>query len=183
MKIATGQIKTMPLSLAEVKSWLRLFDDDTSEDDTVNALVASAVDVCESKLNYNVAKVSATQNFADICDVLFVDCLFHSVQSVTYRNELDQIAVMSASDYRIEPLDSFGVNIVITNGSLLFSDVNRADKIVVNLRVGYEDGSVPNFIKTACRLMIADWFDNRADGKKAYPSAVDNILFPHRRSN
>ena len=173
----------MPLSLTEVKSWLRLFDGDTSEDETVNALIASAVDVCESKLNYNVAKVSATQSFATVCDVLFVDCLFHSVQSVTYRNELDQIAVMSPSDYRVEPCDDFGVNIVITNDSLLFSDVKRSDKITVNLRVGYEDGSVPNFIKTACRLMIADWFDNRADGKKAYPSAVDSILFPHRRSN
>ncbi len=182
-----GQPKISPVSLTEAKRWLRIVDADTSEDDTINALLLSALDYAETLLNKCVSITPFVWEFSDFEDVVFTKYPYHSFVKVDYLNEEGTITTLSADNYEVSQLSSEDASLIFLNyPEATFSRADGSKKsntVSIYFRCGYDSSSCPASIKMAIRLLVCRWFDNRQDDKKDKITAVESLLAPLRNVN
>jgi len=184
----SGQTKVAPITTAEAKKWLRILDGDTSEDDLIAALIASALDYVETFLNKCVALTLFTWDFQQFeSTVTFRKYPFNSIFKVEYLNTEGVLTTLTAENYEVVQTTSEDAMIIFLNTPDTYARADgskKANTVTIHFRCGYESGAVcPASIKIAIRLLVCKWYDNREDGKKEKLTAVDNILSPIRNIN
>lgn len=53
-------------------------------------------------------------------------------------------------------------------------ELENVDRVEIRFTAGFDP--IPGAIRQAIRFMLADWYDNRADGKRTVPTASQNLL-------
>jgi len=177
-----------PLTATEVKNWLKVTG--TSEDDLISSLIAAARKQVEHYTNLKLF----TQTIAEYWDEWpYSDELknrfgglslswgpVQSVSSVQYTDEDGDTQTFSSSNYTT---DLTARPARIAPG---FDDVWPTARLEPNsIRVmyvaGYSDtADIPDDIKTAMRLMITHWYDNRTDSVRQLPMASECLLRPYK---
>ena len=151
--IIVAEPTTEPVTLAEVKLFLRLLPDDTSEDDFISGLIAAAREYCE---NFT-GRALATQTI-----MLYLD-------SIPSEVEVPMPPLQSVD--KIEVIDADNIDYLINNGeisSIIFTaNAQEADAhlypinpVQITCTVGY-DADIPVGIKQAMLLLVAHWYENR----------------------
>lgn len=172
-KIVT-QPATEPVTLAEVKEYLRL--DGNDHDDLLESLIASARNWCEMYQN----RAYITQTWETALDqwkfpIRLARAPLISVSSIKYYTSDNTEITWSSTQYQVDAItDPARVNLAynITPPNDVLRPMNG---IVVRYTTGYGSASdVPAVVKLAIKMIIAFRFENpESDG---VPVAVKYLL-------
>lgn len=181
-----GQTKLSPVSLSDAKKWLRLLEDDESENALVLGLLSAVTDYIETFLNKSVSLTVFVLELTEFTDVVFQKYPFHSIVKIEYLNTAGVTTVLSPENYEVSLLSCEDAILEFLTKPETYSRADgskKANTVSIRFRCGYEEQACPASIKIAIRLLVCKWYDNREDGKKEKLTAVDNILSPLRNVN
>lgn len=183
-----------PLTLAETKVHLRVDSDITDQDTLISALIAAAREWAENHTRRSF--VQRTLELRLDCfpgEILLPRGPVVSVTSVKYTDDSGTLQTVSASDYQTD-LYSVPARICPVFGTIWpVPGTGRLNAVVVEYEAGYAHSSgsptdmadaVPSSIKSALKLMIGHWYENREAVSMAnvipqqVPLAVKHLLAP-----
>lgn len=159
--IVVAEPTTEPVSLEEVKLFLRLLPDDTSEDDFISGLITAAREYCE---NFT-ARALATQTI-----IMYLDSIPDSVEvPMPPLQSVDKIDVIEAdkavheliadTDYLIDAGDISNI-IFMDSAREAAGQLYPVNPVQITCTVGYTT-DIPASIKQAILLLVAHWYENR----------------------
>lgn len=156
------QPATEPLSLAEVKSYLRV----TGSDD--DAFISFLIGVARETAEHEIGRSLITQTREKILDVFPIDIRldYPTVQSVTSIKFLDENGdeqTLSTSSYKLDNAsDSGPAWIKIATGLAWPSTCPEINAVRVRYVAGWTNAAeVPQSIKQWMLLNIGHWYENR----------------------
>ena len=155
-----------PITLSEVKLWLKIEEGETVEDTLLNSLITASRQWVESHCGISIMPQTITESY-DCWYRLF--CLQRNpVVSVTaIKYTIDEVLTVYSSDDYVVDLYSTPTRILITGDAPTVDDVPGTIKI--EYVSGYADAAtVPGPIKTALLYKIGSMYVNRADYAQRY---------------
>lgn len=198
----TSAPASSPVSLAEVKAWLRI---DTSDEDALLAsLIGAATDAAEQytrrafinqtiRLTVDLASSRLDDMLGDGVYDLPVSALFgdmpqvielprppvSSITSVTTYNTAGTSSTFASSNYS---LNADGTRLYLNQGCSWPSDLRpiAACEILYVAGYGASASSVPQAIKTAILMHIAHLYESRGVCDGAVPAGCANLLRQYR---
>lgn len=170
-----------PVTLAEAKAWLRLDTDD--EDMLVTALMLAARMVVEAAIR----RVLVTQTWRLVYDFWPVAPIpvapLSAVTAVRVHDAAGSTQALAPAAYRLVGGPD--------EGRLVFPQMppasgRPASGIEIDVVAGYGGpADVPQPLKQAILMLVAQWHENRGDAEAASPDrlppAVAALLAPYRR--
>lgn len=210
MRYGSARVTTAPavepVTLADLKSHLRLESGVTAEDNLLNDLITAAREWVERYTERALITQTVTQTLDDwpglayprgdlpaqgrISDVLsggsrFVELIARPVQSitsVTIYNEANESSVWAAANYRLASPQYDRSRLALNGGSTWPSATRSTDAIEIVYVAGYgADGdAVPGPIKRAMKMLAASWYENRGDMHAEPPDDIRRTLRPYR---
>lgn len=178
-KVTTAATEAV-ISTAEAKAWLRVEHSD--EDALIASIVAACTATAQNYLSQAFTTQTITEKFnswLDSPDLQVLNLTVHPVQSVTSIQYVDSDGVTQTLDSSQYILNNFKKRATIHPAhDVTFPTVQTViNPITVTYVAGYGGASaVPEDIKMAVRLMVADMYENRTDSVKQLPSASKYIL-------
>ena len=181
-----------PLLTEEVKTFIRV--DTTDEDELVNALIIAArerVEAITRRALITQTWIMRLDDFPgwDQQDIFLPRPPLQSISSITYIDTAGTSQTWAAANYDVStPAGDFAdFGRLRTAFQKSFPVVrDQLEAVTITFAAGYGDAAaVPSGIKTAMKLLISHWFDNRhlvgAPGQVGeIPHSVDAILWPYR---
>jgi uncharacterized phiE125 gp8 family phage protein len=174
-----------PVSLAEMKAWLRL--DGNDEDDLVAALTTAARLLVEA----SAGRFLITQVWRIVRDAWPADSIINApygpltgLQAARVFDAQGNPQLLSASIFTVEtahePARLRVVGVPMGPG-------RAREGIEIDLILGYgpTPADVPAVLRQAIRLLVAYWFENRGDGRRrdlTLPKDVATLIAPYRRA-
>jgi len=158
------------LSLSEIKLFLRLDTDDTSEDTLLSNFLCSAVSYVEKYTNRTLLTtqyITYRDNFFNsVCGYWELrKSPLQQVDSIKYYNSGNVLTAISEDVYYSTLENDYSK--ILLNDDYLFpsNKLNRLQSIEITFTAGYGDTSddVPCQIKEAILLLIAAMYENRGD--------------------
>jgi uncharacterized phiE125 gp8 family phage protein len=190
-RLITAPVK-MPVTKADVKEHLRIESTYTTDDDYLDALIASATAQAETRL----ARRLITQTWELVLeDWPGGDCIelpFGSLQSVTsvkYTDEDGNSQTFSDSNYGVKTVPTLGEVVLLDGASWPTETLYPVDPVIIRFICGYGDDpeDVPSNICHAIKLMVADGYEFRESGSVGVGSspyvssmADKSLLQPYR---
>jgi uncharacterized phiE125 gp8 family phage protein len=178
------------VTLAEMKTHLRIEQSFTEDDDYIEALILAAQTEVESitwrYLNENTVSFSDGAWPEDNI-IYLVRGPVWKVESFTYKNtDGDDVAMSTGVDYNFDIYNEIGRVNLITRPTLN-TEVLNPITITYKTRFNVNDDSniIPQSIKTAIKLMGAHWYENRQDVQVGQsvadvPKTSEWILNPYK---
>lgn len=167
------------VSVEQAFTWCRIdgYDESHPEFGLVELLILTAEEEIESYLNKVIRKGVFVFNFTGFCafDVNKYPC--QSIDSVKYHDGSDYVDLNTAN---YEEFKYSNEGVIIRYKGTLPTLEDRLDAVKVTVTCGYELSEIPNYIKTAMQLMVGEWYNNRDNGKKEFPTVAESILRKHR---
>jgi uncharacterized phiE125 gp8 family phage protein len=171
-----------PLTLALVKTHLRLDPNDTSEDSYLEFLIDMATEFAEEKIRrvlINTKFRTFRDNFE--CCILLRKSKFQSLDLFEYMVD-DSFTAVDSDLYYVTDEADFS-KIVLKDGSCYPTDKDvRLQSIKIEFTAGYgaDESAIPPKIKTALLQHIAALYENRGDCDTAsmealLPASAKNI--------
>ena len=174
-----------PISLAQAKNWLRI--DHTYEDELITALIASARLVVESAAR----RMLISQTWRLVMDA------WPSGDIVIPLAPVRQVLALRT-------LNADGAGVIIAPSTYVATNAGGVGRIrflipppapqkqiagvEIDVELGFSSGSegVPETLKTAMRLLIGRWYEQRGDVEsdgafERMPPAVASLIAPYRR--
>lgn len=169
-----------PLTLTEAKAWLKVSGSD--EDTLITSLIQAARESAERYLGMAMGEQEITETFPVFYAWGFrlsVSPLI-SLTSIQYKDTGGNTQTLSASQYGVDAQQR--PPLVYPKSYVLFPMTYEVpDAVTVVYQAGYADvADIPQSIKTAMLLMIAEWYDNRTDGVRTMPTASEILLNKYR---
>lgn len=167
-----------PITLSDVKSFLRMDESQTYDDSYLTALIATARAYCEGYQR----KAYMTQTLKAIFDTEGLESPWRiklprsfALQSVSSVKITTRATTTVVTDYNVS--DDLLAEVVIETSGL------TADRIAIEYVVGTDSAdNVPVQVKQAMRMLIAHWYENRSAVTmesvvpKELPLAVKDLL-------
>jgi uncharacterized phiE125 gp8 family phage protein len=185
----TAAPSALPLSLAEVKSHLRVTH--TDDDVLISALIASATGQYDGRSGI-LGRALMTQSWEYRCDLFpaawpfAIDLPFSPLQTVASVKFIDGDGVlqtMPGTDYVVEAGEFVG-RIVLGYGKSWPSPRYEANAVRIVFTAGYGSAAdVPAPIRLALLLLIAHYYISReayADTHRYTDQAIEGLLGPYR---
>jgi uncharacterized phiE125 gp8 family phage protein len=170
-----------PVSLGEARAHLRL---ESGEDDYLSDLIAAARRHCESFQG----RAYITQTWDLYLDRFPIGCIIvplpplQSVAFIKYRNSSGVLQTLDPSEYVVDAFSEPGL-IFCAYGRSWPSTYPEANAVQARFICGYGlAADIPEHIKRAILLKLADLYDNRGDEQagKRMEDAVESLLWPDR---
>jgi hypothetical protein len=194
-----------PVSLANMKLWLKIETSVTADDDLVTALIKAAritaeeytgrkfitqtvdyyldaIPMARSEEWWNgvrdgaLVSLDAAQNYFEI-----PFGPIQSVTSITYYTIDNTANTFSSTNYTSD-IYSVPPRICLNSGYSWPSNLRAHNAIKVTVSAGYGSAatSVPDDLITAIKIIVSHWYENRGDSdKKALPPPATVLLNPY----
>lgn len=179
--LVTGP-EELPVSLAEVKNFLKGYDDITVDDALMVALLRSAIESAETYQNRKFITQTwdlKLDAFPACGPLYFPYGRLQSVTSVTYVDSNGETQTWASSNYE---LDTSGVLGLLQPAYGIVYPATRSVLNAVTIRFvcgyGPTPGSVPEGTRTAILMQVREWYDKRGDGQNL--EVVERLLAPQR---
>lgn len=168
-----------PISLQEAKDHLRLTSDFIEDDSYINLLITAARKSAEnytSRAFLNTAYDLYQNDWSDQIEVWKGN--IQEVTSITYN---DVNGDPQSLDLSLVFTDLNNVPGLLKSASTFPTVYNKGyNNIIIRFTAGFgaTAADVPEDIKTALKLIIARWYDNREDTRQnlAFPKASESLL-------
>lgn len=166
-----------PVTVDEVKTQARI--DFADDDALINGLIAGARAFTEKYCGTRLA----TQTVVVKCDgfsdfARFAEAPVQSIASIFYVDTSGSTQTLPASVYEVRA-DDLEVSITLKFGQV-WPAIQPRSRIIVTAIVGYS--TVPDDVKRAILLYIAEGYADREDDKAGDWTAFDSLLCNHRRN-
>ena len=178
-KVLTAAAEAV-FNISDAKAWLKM---DTSEDDALIAgLVSAATQMAQNYLSQAFVTQTITETFdawGDLQTPSQLRLTLHpviSVTSISYVDSEGATQVLPANQYAT---DLYTKRCVIEPAYNVTWPTLRTQRnaVTVVYQAGYgAAAAVPEDIKTALKLILADMYENRTDGIRRLPTASKYIL-------
>jgi uncharacterized phiE125 gp8 family phage protein len=175
-----------PISLSEAKDWLRIDGDDA--DDLVSTLIVSARLLVEQSAR----RLLITQSWRIYRDAWPPDgCVrlpigpIANVAAIRVRDAAGEVSDVESASYALDAA-SDPARIIFT--TMPPSPAVAGNGVEIDVTAGYGGaGAVPEPLRQAMRILIANWYENRGDaafggGDLALPPAAAALIAPWRRA-
>lgn len=178
-KVTTAPAEAV-ISTADAKAWLRVEHSD--DDALIDAIVSAVTAMAQNYLSQSFVTQTITEVFdswMNAPDAQVLNLTMNPVQSITSISYVDSdgnTQTLSASDYA---LNNYAKRAKITPAYGITWPTTRliANPISVIYTAGYGDAEdVPEDIKLALKLMLADAYENRTDSVRQLPTASKYLL-------
>lgn len=164
-------IDTDYISLAHVKTWLRVTND--LEDSIISSLISAAIGQVSDYVGYSIVEASVKYGFDSLIGSEALDNPFlgiaipqgnylripSKVNSITSVKYIDSANVEQPIDYIQNEFTDYVLTLVINSAPSSLTLGNT--KYVVQVVEGYDVESFPDQIRTAVCLLVAQYYDNR----------------------
>ena len=161
-----------PVTLAEVKVWLRLDSDYTAEDDLLRGLIQAAREWAEhyTQRAFVERTVESTTNSRHLVGLGVGLGPVTEVVSVTVAG-----TELTADDYYLRDGDF--------DDSVYLRKHTTDAPLVIRAKVGTitETSELPASLRAAMQLCITEWWEKRGDSVRSKPTAAENLLNSLRR--
>lgn len=155
-----------PVTLAEMKTHLRVDSDITGEDTLIESLTQTARELVEEQTGRGLLEQVWTMTFDDFPGRDgAIEMTRHpvvSIDSIKYDDEDGQeVTLAEAAYYVVKDADRCLV-FPAPDTEWPYTQEGKAGNVRIEFTVGYEDAaSVPGALKTAIKLLCGHWFANR----------------------
>lgn len=176
-----------PIDLATAKAHLRV--DITDDDSLITALITAArqhVEVITRRALITQTWDLSLDAWPEGNTILVPLPPLQSMASITYKDSAGTVYTMPATNYIVDTAEEPG-RIVLAYGKLWPSvTLYPAGAITVRFTAGYGNAvAVPQTIKHAILLLVAQWYENREATvggavQREIPFAVEALLWPYR---
>lgn len=173
-----------PVTLGEMKAYLRVDDDDVAQDDLIAGLVKAARLMVEAASR----RVLIEQRWRVVMDRFPAGgAILLPISPVL---AVDRIVVTDASGETFDlPAAAFEADVLSDPPRIAVTDAPLTGKprngISVELRAGYgtTPETVPATLKLAVRILVAHWFESRGDaiGEQILPPEALALVAPFQR--
>jgi len=170
----------LPVSVDDVRFDLRLID--TSQDDAIESYIAAAVEELDGK-DGTLGRALVTQSWELILDRF--PCAseikiplppLQEVTGITYLDTNGDAQTLATSVYAVDTASEPGV-VSLKYGQTWPSTRCQRGAVTIAFTCGYGVSSdVPESIRSAVKLEVADRLEQRSDNAKA----IDRLLFRYR---
>lgn len=167
------------VSVETAFNWCRIdgYDESHPEFNLVKSLVLSAEQEVEGYLNRTIRKGVFEFRFSSFCDFDVNKYPCQSIDSVKYHDGSAYVD-LPAENYEKFKYSNDGV--LIKYRGTLPTLPDRLDAVKIQVTCGYNVANVPEYVKLAMQLMVGEWYDNRGNGKKEFPTVAEGILRKYR---
>ncbi|MFC1456272.1 head-tail connector protein [Microvirga arabica] len=174
-----------PVSLAEMKAYLRVDDDDSAQDDLISGLIKASRLMIEAVSR----RILIEQSWRVVLDRWLRDGVL--LLPLSPLIAVDSIGIADVSGTLTElPDDAFEADGLSDLPRIAVPDAPEPGKprngIVIALRAGYgaTPEAVPATLKLAIRILVAHWFENRGDvaGSQILPPQALSLVAPFQRA-
>lgn len=182
-QILTTPPTVEPVSLTEAKAHLRVThsDDDTYISTLINSARSTVEQFCGAAL--------LQQSWSVFCDAWPTQGIFNlplnpimSITDLLIYGEDDVAATLDPAHYFLDSA-SKPCRLILRGGRSVPTPGRRANGIEIKLIAGFGAGAsaVPNQIKQALLIIIADWYASRGDVDAGdLPLSARSLLAPYR---
>jgi uncharacterized phiE125 gp8 family phage protein len=173
-----------PITLAEMKAYLRVDEDETAQDDLISGLIKAARLTVEAASR----RILIEQHWRVVLDRWPRDGVV--LLPLTPLIAVDAIRITDAAGTVTElPDDAFETDAMSDPPRIIVSGAPEPGKphngISVALRAGFGTtaDAVPATLKLAVRILVAHWFENRGDvvGEQILPPEALALVAPFQR--
>jgi len=182
-KIKTKSI-LLPVTIAEVKSHLRL-GSDTSQDTMIQTYIDAAIDFVENRTGRKLM----TQTWSLVCNTWAeaVEVIkfgqLGSISSVKYLDEDEASQTVSTGDYRVAGVGTDNGRVIFhTDGDFDYPAVFQVEPITIEFILGYDllvDSALPNIIpeavQNAIKFKVSDLFAGECT-----EDVITSLIQPYR---
>jgi uncharacterized phiE125 gp8 family phage protein len=171
----------LPVSLPEVKNFLKIEDSVTEDDALIVALMRAAAAQAESYLNRKLITQTWELKLDRFpCgDIEIPYGTLQSVTSITYTDTDQSSQTWATSQYQVDTSGVLG-RIAPVYGVTYPSTYDQYNAVVVRFTCGYgtAPASVPEEIRVAILMTIQDWYDKRSEG--SLPRVAELLMAAQR---
>ena len=153
-----------PVSLTEVKNWVKLLNTDAATDLMLGGLISAArqytEDVCAIAFLPQTWELKL-DSFGGR-DILLPRYPVRSITSITYFDSDNASQTYAGANYALGARED-GLNFVqLVDGSTWPSVYNRTGAITITFSAGYDSAQeCPALLKVLLQLLVSHWFENR----------------------
>lgn len=163
-------------TLAEMKVRLKI-DDYSTEDALLTSLIVSARQAAESYTDRAFISQTITMSFDEFTEFELMRSPVQSITSITY---LDSSGVQQTLAATVYGLDTYGYpnRVVLKHGQSWPSVSAQKGGITVTYTAGYGSAAsdVPNLIRDAVAVIVADYYRNRDNPVRQFPTLAERML-------
>jgi uncharacterized phiE125 gp8 family phage protein len=174
-----------PITLAEMKAYLRVDDDDGAQDGLISGLIKAARLMVEAASR----RILIEQSWRVVLDRWPHDGPI--LLPLSPLIAVESIAVTDAAGHAIQvPASAFETDLLSDPPRIVISGAPEPGRarhgISIALRAGYGTGAedVPATLRLAIRILVAHWFENRGDvaGEQILPPQALALVAPFQRA-
>ena len=159
---------TEPITLADAKAFLRVTW--TEDDAFIEGLISAARKTAEDATNLKIRPQNVSVVFSEHLPKYLLWGPVVSVTSVEWVNELGISATLPTSNYQIIP-GTIPAELYLTSDELEDFRYLR-----VTYAAGFGSSPAPENVVQAMYHLIGEWYDNRGDGVRRFPTVARNLL-------
>jgi len=180
LKLITAPV-TEPVSLSEIKEYLRFDTSDTSFDNILNTLIIAAREYCENFQNrtYITQTWELTFDYFPDFPLKIPKPPLQSVLNIKYIDYLGVETIFDPSNYIVDTDSEPGRIAFAYNKSWPSVTLQSVNAVKIQFVAGYGDATVvPENVKLAMKVFITHRFENPES--KDIPEAFYNLLWQDR---
>lgn len=170
-----------PVSLAEARAQLNMLPDDpTDQDGMITGLITAARQAVEDETGLILTRRQVVEGAASFDALALSGWPVASVDAITYLDQDGQEQALPVDQYRVL-IGRRNARVQPLVGGVLprVADVG-SDAITIVATAGYETpADVPDALRRAILVLVAEWFRNRED--TAMPAGIANLCAKFRR--
>ena len=168
---------TEPVTLAEMRLWLKIDDGDTADNDIIESLIATARQKAEQYTNRSFIDQSWTIRYNVPCDSFRLPKPpLDSVTSINIIADDGTATLQSSDDYQV--IAGEASTVFLESGNTWTSSTRPYGQMVVVYKSGYSDDAddLDDSLKTTIKQLTAYFYENREETKipKFIESALNN---------
>ena len=179
-----------PLSRSEVKNYLKIAPGITADDSLIDSMIVAARNVVQRYTRRLLITQTITEKRDKLTEYSTGVSLLNSfplywgpvtsVTSVTYLDTSGNSQTLSTSVYGTDLYDA-PARIYLKNLQSWPQVYDQRDAVTIVYVAGYANAAaVPDELKMAMYLLIADMYENRTDYVKKLPTAAEYLMDQHR---
>lgn len=166
-----------PITVEQAKAYLHVDAAYTADDELIYLLINAARNHAEVYTSQAIRHQRRTTVYDCFQDVLLVSGPVIAIESVAYTTDQGESVTVAAEDYFTVP----GTHPLQLRPKASWPSDVRA--VTVTYTCGFADATqIPTDILLAMRIMIADWYENRMDGVRRFPTTSQKLLDLHRKT-
>lgn len=182
IKTDTAQI---PVSVAELKHYLRVVSDDVAQDTLIRSLIVAATKTIETEAHISVLDRVYTYFFNDFTseELLITLKPASSVDAVRYYDGENELQTLGTSVYEADII-KYRAMVLLKSGQSFPATYPKNNAVEIDVTIGFGAIAVdvPEDLRLAIKMLAAHWFDNRGliGDEKSIPMGIQRIISLNR---